>query len=43
MFLRYSHLDRELGEVAMQKLNEYLSNAESSAESNHLKKEEQTK
>ena len=43
MFLRYSHLDKELGEAAMQKLNKYLSNAESSAESNHLKKEEQIK
>lgn len=43
MFLRYSHIDREMGEAAMQKLNKYLSNAESSVESNHPKKEEQTR
>jgi hypothetical protein len=35
MFIRYSHLDKELGENAMGKLSGFLENGENGAESIH--------
>ena len=45
MFLRYSHLDKELGETAMGRLNKFLSktNETGRANKNHPKKEEQAR
>jgi integrase len=45
MFLRYSHLDKELGEAAMDKLNMFLSKTDDKDGSNkdHPKKEEQAR
>jgi len=45
MFLRYSHLDKELGEAAMGKLNMFLSktNEKDRANKDHPKKEEQAR
>jgi integrase len=45
MFLRYSHMDKELGERAMEKLDGFLSkrNTEKPADSNCHKKETHAK